>query len=399
MAELNPAPDAPVLLAWARSAVQPRAGALAELAAHEIGAPVVRALLARSGIAAAAVDALVCGNALGAGGNPARMVALAAGLPDRVAAFSVDTQCCSGLDAVAMGAGLIASGQAELVVAGGAEAWSRAPIRQHRPRTPEEAPRAYERPAFAPDPSRDPDLAQAAADHAAQAGISRTAQDAFAILSHARTLAARAAMAAEIVPIAAATHDSYARQLDAARAARMPVTAMAATPASAGADPRTTAVSRLAISPQADGAAFVLLASPAAAARVPAWARPPARLRWRAAMAVGTAPEMPLLAAGQAAQELLARHGLAADALWGVELHDAFAVQALAFAAALGIAPERLNRAGGGLARGHPIGASGAIALVRLLADMAREAPPGALGLTAIAAAGGLGSAALIEKL
>ena len=63
------------------------------------------------------------------------------------------------------------------------------------------------------------------------------------------------------------------------------------------------------------------------------------------------------------------------------------------------IAPERLNRAGGGLARGHPIGASGAIALVRLLADMAREAPPGALGLTAIAAAGGLGSAALIEKL
>ncbi|CAN7740312.1 hypothetical protein LJR039_006481 [Pseudorhodoferax sp. LjRoot39] len=71
----------------------------------------------------------------------------------------------------------------------------------------------------------------------------------------------------------------------------------------------------------------------------------------------------------------------------------------MAFAAALGIAPERLNPAGGGLARGHPIGASGAIGLVRLLADMAREAPPGALGLTAIAAAGGLGSAALIEKL
>ncbi|HVR51089.1 MAG TPA: acetyl-CoA C-acyltransferase [Pseudorhodoferax sp.] len=392
---MNPAPDAPWLLAWARSAVQPRAGALAELAAHEIGAPVVRALLARSGIAAAAVDALVCGNALGAGGNPARMVALAAGLPDRVAAFSVDTQCCSGLDAVAMGAGLIASGQAELVVAGGAEAWSRAPIRQHRPRTAEEAPRAYERPAFAPDPSRDPDLAQAAADHAAQAGISRTAQDAFAILSHARTLAARASMAAEIVPIAAATHDSYARQLDAARAARMPVMAMAATPSSEGLDPRATALSRLAISPQADGAAFVLMASPAAAARLSARAR----LRWRTGMAVGTAPEMPLLAAGQAARELLARHGLTADALWGVELHDAFAVQALAFAAALGIAPERLNRAGGGLARGHPIGASGAIALVRLLADMAREAPSGALGLAAIAAAGGLGSAALIEKL
>jgi acetyl-CoA C-acetyltransferase len=388
-------PDAPVLLAWARSAVQPRGGALAHLAAHEIGAPIVQALLARSGIAASAVDALVCGNALGAGGNPARMVALAAGLSDSTAAFSVDTQCCSGLDAVALGAGLIASGQAQVVVAGGAEAWSRSPIRQHRPQTPQDLPVAYERPAFAPDPRRDPDLALAAARHAAQAGISRVAQDAFAILSHSRTLAGRAAMAEEIVAIGEATHDRYARLLTAERAARMPVEALADAGAGPAADPRATAVSRLAVSPQADGAAFVLLASPRAAAALGATAS----LRWCGALALGTAPEMPLLAASHAAHHLLQRHGVAPAALWGIELHDAFAVQALAFAAALAIDPERLNRFGGGLARGHPIGASGAISLVRLLADMARDAPAGALGLTAIAAAGGVGSAALIERL
>ncbi|WP_088958630.1 thiolase family protein [Variovorax sp. HW608] len=386
--------DAPVLLGWARSAVVPRGGALAQLAAHEIAAPVAKALLARSGVDARAVDAMVCGNALGAGGNPARMVALAAGLPECTAAFSVDTQCCSGLDAVSMAAGLIAAGQAQVVVAGGVEAWSRSPIRQHRPLTPDEAALPYERPAFAPDPARDPDLLLAAARYAGQACIARTAQDAYAVRSHAKALAWRERMASEIVPIGAAVHDSYARALTDERAARTPVEAVSDQCASSDVDPRATAVSRLAIAPQADGAAFVLMASPQAATALGL----PALLRWRGALAVGIAPEMPMLAAARAAKGLLARQRLAASALWGVELHEAFAVQALAFADELGIAPEQLNRGGGGLARGHPIGASGAVSLVRLLADMALEAHSGALGLACIAAAGGLGSAALVEK-
>lgn len=386
--------DAPVLLGWARSAVVPRRGALADLAAHEIGAPVVRALLARSGVEAASVEAVICGNALGAGGNPARMIALAAGLPDGTAGFSVDTQCCSGLDAVALGAALIAAGQARLVVAGGAEAWSRSPLRHHRPRRAGEAPVSYERPAFAPDPSRDPDLPLAAARYAARRDISREAQDAFARLSHERALACRARMAAEIVPIGAAAHDSYARALTSARAARMPVEAVTDEP-SAFADPGAHAVSRLAIAPQADGAAFVLLAAPDAA--VLRGARP--RFRWRGGLQVGTAPEIPMEGAVRAAARLLDRSGLESPALWGIEVHEAFAVLALAFAEDLGIASGRLNRGGGGLARGHPIGASGAVSLVRLLADMESEAPAGSLGLAAIAAAGGLGSAALVEKL
>ena len=252
-----------LIAAWARSAVAPHGGAFRTLAAHDIGTPVLRALLQRAGVAPEAVDAVVLGNALGAGGNPARMLALAAGLPDRCAALSVDTQCCAGLDAVAVGVGLIASGQAQVVVAGGAEAWSRAPIRQHRPLSANEMPVAYERPAFAPDPARDPDLLQAAADYAAAQGVTRVEQDRYALESHAKALAQREALAAEIVAVADLAHDAYPRAMRASTAARLPVQAV-------GAQSSATdcAVSTLAISPRADGAALVLLMSPTAARRL-----------------------------------------------------------------------------------------------------------------------------------
>lgn len=388
--------NAPVILGWARSAVAPMGGALGALAAHEMGAPVLRGLLARFGIPADAVDAVVAGNALGAGGNPARMVALAAGLADRTAALSIDTQCCAGLDAVTLAAGMLASGSASVVVAGGVEAWSRAPIRQHRPRTAAELPVAYDRPAFAPDPDRDPDLLLAAARHAALLSISRTRQDAFAAESHARALALRERMMQEeIVPIGAATHDSYARPLTPARLARMPIAAISDAALAGPTDPSDTAVSRLAIAPRADGAAFVVLATPHAAAAL----RLTPYFRWLGGASVGVAPEMPMLAATEAARAVLQRAGCDVDALWGIELHEAFAVQALAFIQALGVDPARLNRGGGGLGRGHPIGASGAISLVRLLSDMQRDASRDALGLAAIAGAGGIGAAGLVQRL
>lgn len=382
--------DAPALIAaWARSAVAPHGGAFRTLPPHGIAAPVLQALLQRAALRAQDVDAVVLGNALGAGGNPARMVALAAGLPERCAAFSIDTQCCAGLDAIAMAVGLLASGQAEVVVAGGVEAWSRAPIRQHRPLNADELPLAYERPAFSPDPARDPDLLQAAADYAATHGTSRCEQDRYALDSHARALGQRAALAAEIVPVAGLDHDAYPRAMPAATAARLPVQAHG-TPSSA----TDCAVSTLAISPRADGAALVLLLSGKAAKRLGI----PAPAQWRTSASVGLDPTMPLLAAEAATRVVLQRAGLDhAQALDVVELHDAFAVQGLAFCQALGLPPDSINRLGGGIARGHPIGASGAIALVRVLADLQRRGHSGSLGLAAVAGAGGIGAAALVQ--
>lgn len=373
-----------LIAAWARSAVAPAGGAFKRLTAHEIGTPVLRELLQRANLRADAVDAVVLGNALGAGGNPARLLALAAGLSERCAALSVDTQCCAGLDAVSLAVGLLASGQASVVVAGGAEAWSRAPLRMHRPLEPGEAPVAYERPQFAPPPWDDPNMLEAAAHYAARAGITREAQDTYAVQSHARAMAGGPGTGAwpEIVAVAGLERDVYPRRLDVARAARMPAVVQA------GAD-TACAIGMLGISPRADGAALVLLATEAACTRL--GLRP--RARWLGGVSLGANPAIPLQAAGSAARDALERCGLQASTLDAVELHDAFAVQGLAFARELGLDPAQVNRHGGGIARGHPIGASGAIALVRLLTDLGDSG----CGLAAVAGAGGIGAAALVR--
>lgn len=387
-------PASPALIvAWARSAVAPVGGALGRLQAHEIGTPVLQALLQRSGLPAHAVDAVVLGNALGAGGNPARLLVLAAGLPQQCAALTVDTQCCAGLDAVSLGVGLLASGQASVVVAGGAEAWSRAPQRMHRPDRPGATPRPYERPRFVPEPREDPDLLESAAAYGLRESFSRAHQDAYALHSHARAVAHQGMLAQEIVPVAGLATDAYPRLLDAGRAARMPRVAGAGNPAG-GSD---CSLSALGISAKADGAALVLLATEPACRRfglVP-------RAAWLVGASVGCDPSTPLVAAEAAARGALRRGGLLQpDDLAAIELHDAFAVQGLGFCRNLGLDWQRINAGGGGLARGHPIGASGAIAVVRLLSGLCGEdATPQGWGLASVAGAGGIGSAALVRAL
>ncbi|WP_455226598.1 thiolase family protein [Lautropia mirabilis] len=364
------------LLAGCRTPVAPRHGALRRHTPHTLAAPLVLHLLQTVGLPPEAVDTLILGNALGAGGNPARMTALAASLPQRCATFSVDTQCCSGLDAINLAAARILSGQSDVVIAGGAEAWTRSPIRQHRPMDATQAAIPYERPAFTPWPERDPDPLQAAADYAARHGFTRHQQDEYARDSHARavrTMVARPACTPfAILPLEGLVHDAYPRLLSERQASRMPVAARAPTNTHslAASDP-DCALSRLAISPQADGAALVLMASAQFCARhgiTPA-------AHWLGGLSLGANPDNPLTGALAAAEALLQRQRqrLDLDVLHAVELHDAFAVQGLAFQKALqsqGLDPARINAWGGGLARGHPIGASGAIALVELLARL-----------------------------
>jgi acetyl-CoA C-acetyltransferase len=391
--------QATLIASWARSAVVPRGGAFNALQAHDIAAPVVQALLQRAGIDATHVDALVLGNALGAGGNPARMLALHAGLPERCAAYTVDTQCCAGLDAVAMGAALIAAGQAHVVIVGGAEAWSRSPIRMHRPLSEREPPLAYDRPAFAPTAAQDPDMLLSAARFAAQQGYTRAQQEAYAVDSHQRAVQHAAEISREIVPVAGMSHDAYPRTLALARVARMPVVARTDDRLESEQAVDLCALSTLTISTQADGAAFVLLVSADVVARLGL----SAPFAWVSHASVGSAPETPLLAAEVAAREALERAGLDNfQSIHAVALHDAFAVQGLSFSKyleRLGVSPLRMNARGGGLARGHPIGASAAIALVRVLSDLSLDGASQAQGLVAVAGAGGLGSAALVSKI
>ncbi|MDO4682609.1 MAG: thiolase family protein [Lautropia sp.] len=396
---------------WLRTPIAPRHGALRQREPHQLVAPLIRALLDRNGLPAAAVDAVILGNALGAGGNPARLGALAAGLPDRCQALSIDTQCCAGLDAIRLGAGLIQARQAGIVIAGGVEAWSRAPIRQRRPRSPLEAPVSYERPPFTPWPERDPEPAEAAARYAERHGWTRMQQDEYARQAHQRAVIWHAQAGDgrrhHILPMDGLWHDAYPRALSAGLMRRLPIQQTARD--RAGND---CSLSLLAISPEADGAAVVLLASPEVCRRYDVQAR----ACWVDGLSLGVDPSNPMLGAQLAADALLTRHQLSASRLASVELHDAFALQGLALEQALGLAPGQLNPHGGGLARGHPIGASGAIALVDLLERLERLDKPGygeksdrmtpdtghtpaeaRLGLACIAAAGGLGAAALVS--
>ena len=188
------------IVAARRSPVAPRGGDLATLELHALAAPVIRAVLGDAGIGAAQVDEIIVSNALGAGGNPARLVALAADLPQRIGGYSIDRQCCGGLDALALARAMIVSGQAEIVVAGGVETYSQRPIRL-RSRHGAALALPYDRPAFAPVADQDPDMDIAADQVAQQMGIDRAAQDAWARLSHQKAQAAQKALAVEIVAL------------------------------------------------------------------------------------------------------------------------------------------------------------------------------------------------------
>lgn len=367
------------LIAARRTPVAPRDGALRAFGVAELGAAVIRSALEQAGMTGSHVDEVILGNALYGGGNPARVAALAAGLPETVPAVTIDTQCCSGLDAVLLGASRIRAGEADIVVAGGIESYSRSPLRLRRPLAAGDVAEPYERPPFTPWPDRDPDMIESAAALALHSGAQRKTQEAFAVQSHAKALVAN--FDDEIVQFAGLTRDEFARSLEARVCARLP---LLTGDAKHGLTAATIAV-------QADAAAAVLLVSPQIMAQLSL----PRAVRIHSASRTGGAADLPALAGIAPAKALLS--GISGNRIIVCEIMEAFAVQAMAWQDALDLDPLCMNRGGGALSRGHPIGASGAILAVRLFHEMQRESK-GALGLTVIAAAGGLASAALFER-
>lgn len=364
-----------VIVAAKRTAICPRGGAWARLSIEDLGASVVQALLNDAGLAGAQVDELICANALGAGGNPARRVALAAGLPQRVAGLSVDRQCAGGLDAVLLARALVDSGAADVVIAGGVESYSRRPLRL---RTDPDGGAAvpYDQARFTPWPDRDPEMSAAAAALAVHLGITRAAQDSWAVASHARARVARN----EIVALQGQSRDTFARGLTAAVAARAGVVVGSITAANAAV--------------AADGAAFVMVVSDRLAARqggrVHGWGQ---GMRIVDGQTLGGDPVQPGVAPVAAIAAVLARAGLQPDRIAVAEVMEAYAVQAMACVAGAGLDAGSVNIGGGALARGHPIGASGAVLAVRLFYEL-----NAGYGLAAIAAAGGIGTALLVER-
>ncbi len=372
------------IVAGRRSPAAPRGGGLSALEVADLGVPVIRQALSDTGLKTTQVDDVILGNALYGGGNPARVVALAAGIPEKAGATTIDTQCCSGLDAIGLAADRIASGAVDIVVAGGVESFSRAPIRHKRPRTVDEEPIPYDAPPFTPWPDRDPDMIEAAANLAADQNISRIAQEAYAVESHRRSRA-DSSKNAEVTSVAGIDDDEFTRALSPALCQRLPLLA----------GDQACGLTSATIAVEADAAAMVIVASKAAMKENGLQDRAVALL---GAASRGGDPSCPALAPIHAAKALLTRLGLRPNDLGCVEMMEAFAVQALACIEGIGLDPATVNRRGGALARGHPIGASGAILAVRLYHDLLRNAP-GTRGLAAIAAAGGLGSALILASM
>ena len=142
--------SAACIVATRRTAVAPRNGAFGMVEVAELAEAPIRALLADANLAPEQIDEVILGNALYGGGNPARLAALRAGLPDDVPAITIDSQCCAGLDAVMLAADRIASGSAQIVIAGGLESFSRSPLRLRRPSHASEPPEPYDRPPSRP---------------------------------------------------------------------------------------------------------------------------------------------------------------------------------------------------------------------------------------------------------
>jgi acetyl-CoA C-acetyltransferase len=359
-----------------RTAVAPQNGVFAALPVEDLARPVIQHLMTDLGLNAARIDELIVSNALGGGGNPARVIGLAAALPETVGGLTIDRQCAGGLDALLLADALIRTGRHDIVIAGGAESYSRRPLRL-RTFADGREPEPFEQAQFTPWPERDPDMAEAANRLALDLGINKAEQDAWAIESHRKAIAKTSLRNSdEIVEVTGVTTDTFTRALSSRHCAK-------ARSICGGITAANMAVA-------ADAAAFVIMVSEKVAAEL---ASPAVEIC--AGATIGGDPENPGLAPVAAINHVLKAIKTSAEHITSAEIMEAFAVQAIACQQGAGLNPTIVNKNGGALARGHPIGASGTILAVSMFHDLIQH---GGTGLAAIAAAGGLGTALVARR-
>lgn len=383
-------------------------GSLAFVRPDDLAAHAVRRLLARSPtLDPAAIEDIHWGAANQAGEdnrNVARMTVLLAGLPVELPGTTHNRLCGSGLQAIVSAAHALRAGWGEVMVAGGSESMSRAPYVQLKaeralaPGNPEVVdtvlgwrlvnPAIQE--AYPPM-----SLGMTAEVVAERYGVTRESQDAFALLSHRRALAATAEgrFQAEIEPIEAA-QDPRRRttatiERDETIRPDTSLETLAALPPVFKRDGTVTAGNS---SPMNDGAAAVLLATEEGLRRF--GLTPMARIA--ASAAVGVHPDVMGIGPVPATRRALDRAGLSVDDLDLVELNEAFASQSLACIGELGLDGDKVNVNGGAIALGHPLGASGARIVTTLLHELARRGAR--FGLATMCIGVGQGISAIVER-
>ena len=403
-------PGRPLRETWiveaVRTPVGRYGGALAGVRPDDLAATVLEAVVTRSGIDPASIDDVILGCANQAGEdnrNIARMALLIAGLPVEVAGQTVNRLCGSGLQAVASAAQAIAVGDADVVIAGGVESMSRAPLVTLKPESGFERgnrelvdttigwrfvnPRLDERfPTIS--------LGETAERVARKWNVSREDQDAFALESQRRAAAAAASgvHAEEIVPVTIPQRkgepmlvdkDEHPRpDTDAASLAKLRPAFLEGGSVTAG---NASGIN--------DGAAALLLMEPERARAL--GLKPLARVV--ATSVAGVDPSEMGIGPIPAIRKLFERTGLSAKEIDRVELNEAFASQALACIRELGLNPATTNMHGGAIAIGHPLGASGARMLVTLTRELTRSGSR--FGIASMCVGVGQGIAMLVERV
>lgn len=377
------------LVAARRSAIGRIGGLHKSRRIEELCAPVLAAALQDSGLKPQQIDEVIVGNA-SQGGNPARLIALAGGLPETVSAATVDRQCGSGLDAIVSAMRSVAMGEADAIVAGGAEAISTAPWRVARPKSLQQLPHFMSLEGSLDEQEMAPRV-EAAEALSARLGISRAQQDAYALRTHLQAEAARASgrFVGEIVPIranAAEARDESAIEPDFKDLAQL----APYLPPDGTLTPGNTSAMH-------DGAAMTVVVSE----RMWGTLGKPRALRLVAHAARGVAPDeeaaAPIVAMQKLSQHL---NGYKPADIGVVEMSESSAAQALALIRSLELEEDVVNPDGGAVARGHPYGAAGAVLVSRLFTRMARSNGEGPkLGVATLGVLGGMGLAAAFEAV
>ena len=361
-------------------------GALRATRPDEMAAIAIREALARApGLDAAEIDDVILGCAMPEaeqGLNVARIASLRAGVPATASAMTVNRFCSSGLQAIAFAAERVRAGAATAVVAGGTESMSLVPMGGNK---------------VSPNPAlvdSYPDVylstGLVAENHAREAAVSREEQDAFALRSHQRAIAAidSGRFAAEIVSVpgtngaTVSTDEGPRRDTSMDALGRLRPAFHATGTVTAGNSSQTS-----------DGAAAVVVMQ---AARARELGLQPLG-RFVAYATAGVEPERFGIGPVPAVRKVLKMAGLTLDQIDLVELNEAFAAQVLACLRELPIDPDRLNVNGGAIALGHPLGCTGAKLTATLLHEMQRR--QARYGLVTMCVGGGMGAAGIFERL
>jgi acetyl-CoA C-acetyltransferase len=383
-----------VIVSAVRTPIARQGGALASLPAHIYGAAVIKEAVQRINLDPNLVDDVIFGNVLSGGGNIARLTSLQAGLPIEVPGMTMDRQCGSGINAVAIAAQAIQSGAGDVYIAGGIESMSRAPYLMERPEKPySSAPPKFKRGLLAPEEIGNPPMGITAENLARKYNISRLEQDEFSLRSQQRMARAmeEGRFDEQIVPIQIPvrkgepilfTKDEHPRP-------DSTLEGLSKLPPAFLKDGTVTAGSSSGLN---DASAALVIMSREKAEEL--GIQPLAVIR--GTVVAGVDPNIMGIGPVPATRKLMDRLGLTVNEMDLIELNEAFAAQVIACDRELEMDPNKLNVNGGAIAHGHPLGATGAILVTKAVYELKRM--EGRYALITACIGGGQGIATVIER-